>query len=146
MAKAARHPHGALHHLDRPCNVDPGTRARVINVERCLTLQIAVNSRIDMAGRLAIGQLNTDPHAVREGWRDHSVQHGAGRERRTVAPELLKPGPPTLELIELLQGAPQLLWRLPEFVLAAVGQDRPPCHLVDASDGEAFGRRASSKR
>ena len=88
--------------------------------EARLPLEVAVDEGFHAVRSLALGELDLNAHPVRQRWGDDTVEHGSGRQRVTLQTELLQPGPPTLELIDLFDGVPQIRRRNRELVVASV--------------------------
>ncbi len=98
--------------------------------ESRFSLEVPVDRGVDTTGRITVGEFNPDAHPIRQWWSNHTVENGTLAERIPLEPELLEPGPPLLELIDLLYDTPQFVRSLAEFVLAAVPDDRPSRHAA----------------
>src|SRR6185437_10254812 len=101
-------------------------------LEPCLALQIAADRGQDSTKGLTFGQLDPNAHAVGQRGRDHAAKDRPRDEYASVQSEFGEPGPPTLELVGLFHGTPQLLGRASERILAPVGDGRSARHTVNA--------------
>ncbi len=109
MGHPAGQPHRRLSHHHRPRHF--GTRAGALGMqpERGRPGQVPVDLGVDGACPLAPDELDAEPHAIRQGRGHHPVKYRSGVQTLSVETELGEPGPPGLELVDLLQAVPQVL-------------------------------------
>ena len=69
--------HRPLHQLDRPGHRRPRAVAPRFESQPRASLEVTVDAGIDPLRRDAPAQLDPQPHAIRQGWLDDAVQHGA---------------------------------------------------------------------
>ena len=92
MSETARQPHRALHHLERPGDLDQ--RSGVLmdsTLSRGLAFEVALDH-----GSIAVGlpadELDPYPHPIWEGRGDHPAQDGTRAQRVTFETEFLSQG------------------------------------------------------
>ena len=109
VSEAAGQPHRALHHFDGP--LDLRTRADFAGpqLEPPCPFEVTVDDGINSYGRLGVYNSDANPHPVRQRRNNHPCQNGPRSQGVSIEMEIFQPGPPLLELIDLLHRVPQFL-------------------------------------
>lgn len=116
-------PHGGLLHLDGPRHLDAGIGILWSQEDLGIADQIPADHTADGARRIDPYDLDPDLHTVREWGSDSSVKDRSRCQAGTFDPQARQPGPPALELVELLDALPQQLRGQIEVELAPIRDD-----------------------
>lgn len=151
---AAGDTHRRLHHLERPCGFDSATvRPPGPDLQRGVTFEVAPDRRVDTRRLATFEKFDVDTHSIRKGWHHQTMHHRPRPESPAVNAELLKPRPPSLELVSVLYRCPQLASRHLKIEEALVVDDwrrRHPFRLrasggIDLPNGRGLGSRAQHR-
>lgn len=121
MANPTGEPHRWLAHLDAPPYLSPSPRAVRTKPNAAVPAEVTADDRVDGVGALALNELHPELHPVRERRSNNAVKDGADRQAVALDPEIREPGPPPLELVDLLEPIPEPVWCEIETVAMLVG-------------------------
>jgi site-specific DNA recombinase len=124
MAEATGQAHGRLSHLDVPRHLGPGPVLVGTQPESGHTGEVPADCGIDGVRAHALAELDAEAHAIGQGWSDNAAQHRTPAEPVALELALGEPGPPALELVDLLDPLPQLLRRQIEVKAVSVDDHR----------------------
>jgi hypothetical protein len=93
------------------------------------TFEVPMDDGVNLRGRLAASDFDPEAHPVGQRWRDHTVQNRTHLQAAAFETELLEPGPPCFELIDLLHGIPQPLRSAGELEQTPVLDIRSSSHV-----------------
>jgi hypothetical protein len=102
------HPHGSLHHFDRPVRMSPCLSVVAVEGEPRYAFQIAMHERGDAPFGDAFVEDDVEAHAIREWGYDNPVEHGSVFEASSFDREVAQPAPPRRESIDLGHPRPKL--------------------------------------
>jgi hypothetical protein len=109
MAEPAGQPHHGLSHLDVPRHLGPRPFVVPVQPEPRHAGKVPANRGVDGDRPDAAAQFDAEPHAVRKRRRDHPPQDRPLRQSAPFDLEFGEPGPPALELVDLLYPVPELV-------------------------------------